>query len=104
MVSSGRGADIDGLALDIIEELDPVCIGKEKWVKTNDVGEGDNVMDIVVEFPVAAVLFVVATVDVMEVVLDEVNMVAIGVGMTPSPCCWACVEWNMIKRRDSCAR
>jgi hypothetical protein len=109
MVSSGRGADIDGLALDIMEELDPVCIGKGKWVKTNDVGEGDSVIDIVVEFPVAVVLLVVATVDVIDVVevdvvLDAVNMVATGVGMTPSPCCCACVEWRMIKSRDSCAR
>lgn len=109
IVSSGRGADIDGLALDIIEELDPVCIGKGKWVKTNDVGEGDRVIDIVVEFPVAVVLFVVATADVMDVVvvdvvLDEVNMVAMGVGMMPSPCCCACVGWKMITSRDSCVK
>lgn len=109
MVSSGRGADIEGLALDIIEELDPVWIGKGKWVKTNDVGEGDSVMDMVVEFPFAVVLLVVATVDVMDVVevdvvLDEVNMVAIGVGIMPSPCCCACVEWRMIKSRDRCAK
>lgn len=110
MVSSGRGADIEGLALDIMEELDPVWIGKGKWVNTNDVGEGESVMDMVVEFPVAVMLLVVATVDVMDVVvevdvvLDEVNMVAMGVGMTPSPCCCACVEWRMIKSRDRCAR
>lgn len=104
IVSSGRGADWEGLALDTMEELDPVCIGKGKWVKTKDVGEGDKVIDKVVEFPVAVILLVVTTVDVVdvevvEVILDEVNVVAIGVGIIPSPCCCACAWLQMINSR-----
>lgn len=80
IVSSGKGADCEGRALDIMDELDPVCIGSGKCVNTKVVGDGakgnDNVMD-----PMVAVILLVTVAFVLnDSVLD------VGVGMDVCAC------------------
>lgn len=59
IVSSGNGADWEGLALDIMDELEPVWIGNTgKWVKTNDVGEGEKKLLVVALLVPFKVIFI----------------------------------------------
>lgn len=86
MVSSGNGADWEGLALDIIEELDRAAVWKGntgKCVNTKEVGDGEKnggSDPVIVLFTDKVVLVLLLIFDVLAVMRDSVD-VGVGVGL-----------------------